>query len=249
MDILDVAFLIKSIPQLILEGVPVALIIVIVSTVTGFILGLAFTAVLVAKSRRHAKLLLIFKRIVTVFTGAVRGIPPVLLLFLIYFGVPQIAKGMGFIIDTTKVSNKFILVIVATALSVSSNASEMFRSAYNAVDVCQIEAAKSFGYNVFQRFIHVILPQGLVIILPNIGNMLNQEIQNSSLIYYVGVVDIMGKAKQINANVYNSKSIELYIAAAIIYWLMCFLVSKGIKWSEKKMSVGLTEIKSEVQMG
>ena len=227
MNSLDVSFLIKAIPQLVLEGVPVALVIVIAATALGGALGLLSAYTGVAQPAIY--------RVLNLFNGAVRGTPPVLLLFIIYFGLPQIVKGLGWKLDTTDIAVKFLLVILATALGVAANSSEMFRSAYNSLDSAQMEAGKSLGYNLFQRFIHIIMPQALAVILPNIGNMLIQEVQNSSLIYYVGVVDIMGKAKQINANVFNAKSIELYLAAAIVYWVLCFLISKGVRILEKKM--------------
>ena len=125
----------------------------------------------------------------------------------------------------------------------------MFRSAYNALDKGQIEAGKSLGYTTWQRFIHIILPQGLRVILPNIGNMIIQEVHNSSLIYYLGVVDIMGKAKQINANVFNAKSLELYVAAALIYWILCFIIGKLVRLSEKSMDKGNGKIGKGVTVG
>ncbi len=261
MNSFDLIFLLKSIPQMIIEGVPVALVIVVASTILGFGLGMLFAFINIVRPNtgrvydsRFRQLvhsagivaLNILKKFVRLFTGAVRGIPPVLLLFIVYFGLPQALKGVGVVVDTTDMAMKFLLVIIASAITVAGNASEMFRSAYHSIEVSQIEAGRSFGYNLFQRFWHIIMPQGLVAILPNIGNMLIQELQGSSLIYYVGVVDIMGKAKQINANVFNAKSIELYIAAAIIYWVLCFLISRGIRVFEKKIRKGTQVVRNEV---
>lgn len=257
MNSFDFVFFVEAIPPLIIEGVPVALLLTFLATVTGFGIGLLFAVVNIVQIRNyhtyHSRtekflhdirrcILLVIKRIVLVFTGAVRGTPPVLLLFIVYFGLPQVTKGFGMILDTTKISVKFALVILAVGTAVASNSCEMFRSAYNALDKGQIEAGKSLGYTTLQRFIHIILPQGLRVILPNIGNMIIQEVHNSSLIYYLGVVDIMGKAKQINANVFNAKSLELYVAAALIYWILCFIIGKLVRLSEKSMDKGTGKI-------
>lgn len=257
MNSFDFRFLIESMPQLIIEGLPVALLLTFSATAAGFAAGLLFAVINIVQIRDYTSyrnrtdkvihniskfLLRAVKTFITVFTGAIRGTPPVLLLFIVYFGLPQIAKSCGIIINTTKISVKFWLVIVAMGIMVASNASEMFRSSYNALDKGQIEVGKSFGYTMLQRFWHIILPQALCVILPNIGNMIIQEIHGSSLIYYLGVVDIMGKAKQINANVFNTKSLELYIAAAIIYWLLCFVVNKIIGIVEKRMNKGMKRL-------
>lgn len=261
MNSFDWIFLFESIPQMVIEGVPVAFVIVVASTILGFLLGMLFAFINTVRPNAgrlydsrfrqmiHSAgivLLSILKKCIRLFTGAVRGIPPVLLLFIVYFGLPQALRGTGLVIDTTDMVTKFLLVIIATAITVAGNASEMFRSAYYSIEPAQIEAGRSFGYNLFQRFWHIIMPQGLVAILPNIGNMLIQELQGSSLIYYVGVVDIMGKAKQINANVFNAKSIELYIAAAIIYWILCFLISRGVRILEKRTKNGAGLVGNEV---
>ena len=136
MNSFDFVFFVEAIPPLIIEGVPVALLLTFLATVVGFAIGLLFAVVNIVQIRDyhtyHSRtekflhdirrfILLVIKRIILVFTGAVRGTPPVLLLFIVYFGLPQVTKGFGLILDTTKISVKFALVILAVGTAVASN--------------------------------------------------------------------------------------------------------------------------------
>ena len=85
---------------------------------------------------------------------------------------------------------------------------------------------KAYGYTGWQQFQHVIVPQGLAIILPNLGSAVLSIIQATALVYTLGIFDILGKARQLDTNVSHVKTFEMYFAVAMIYWVLAILIQQ-----------------------
>lgn len=166
----------------------------------------------------------------------------IVLLFLVYYGIPAFAEGV-FGIYLQDVSTG-VFVVVTFSLQFAAMMSEVIRSSYLAIDKGQFEAAVSVGLTPFQAYRRIIFPQALVVALPNFGNGLISVLQEGALAYTIGFIDIVGKANLIIANNYGTHTLEIYIALAVIYWVLSISIEKLFAVLEKMLSKGKQTIKT-----
>jgi L-cystine transport system permease protein len=202
---------------------------VLFGTLLGFILA-------VAKIREGK----VAKKIAHGYTTALRCTPSIVLLFLIYYGIPAISKGFGISLDDV---DKVIFIVIAFALQFAAAMSEVIRTSYESVDKGQFEAAVSVGLSNIQAYITIVLPQAIVVALPNIGNSLLSLIKEGALAYTIGFIDVMGKASLIIAGNYNTHALEIYIALSIIYWAISIAIEQSFLALEKTLSKGTQIVK------
>jgi len=158
-----------------------------------------------------------------------RGIPTLVLIFLLYLGLPQLMKGIG--VDMGGIS-KTAYIIACLSLSTSANMAEMMRASYLSVNKGQKEAAYSVGMKPFTAFRRIIFPQALGVAIPMLGNNIIMLFKETSLAFTVGVIDILGKARAISAASYGTNRLEVYIATGLIFWAFCFILEKVTKFIE-----------------
>jgi L-cystine transport system permease protein len=109
--------------------------------------------------------------------------------------------------------------------------SEIIRPAYLSVGKDQQDAAKSIGMTNWQRLSRIIFPQVLPIALPSLTTALIDLLKDTSLLFLIGLVDLMGQADILISNSYGIYQVEVYVAIAFIYWGM----SSVIIWVNKKI--------------
>lgn len=178
------------------------------------------------------------------YSAVIRGTPFLVLLFVTYYGLPLALQYLG--VNMNQLAKSWFLLI-ALSMMAGSRLSDVFRSAYEAVDKGQIEASYSVGLTGWQAFKRIMLPQAAYISLPNMGNTLLGIMMETSLGYNIGVFDLMGQAKQINALSYGVHTMEVYVAVGLIYWGFSLLLDKGTNVLEKHMGrhyKALTQIKA-----
>lgn len=191
---------------------------------TSMALGLIFGTLLAAMKVCRIKIL---KTIANLFTTFIRCTPVIVLIFLAYYGLPVLFGLAG--IDINGVS-KIVFSIIALTMYASGTLSEIIRPAYLSVDKGQMEALTPA-----QAIRLIILPQVVYVALPNFGNMLIALIQESSLAYLIGVVDVMGQAKIIDNMSYGAHIIEVYFAVSLLYWLLSLVTGKCVDLLSGKM--------------
>lgn len=155
-----------------------------------------------------------------------------MLLFLIYYGLPELLNTFGVNIND---AGKGFFVITTFSLLFSASMAEVFRSAYEAVDRGQREAAVSIGLTEFQAFYWIILPQCVRVAIPNFTNALVKLMKEGSLAYTIGLIDIMGKGQLIVDQNHGSYSLEVYLALFVLYWILTLLIEKGAGLSEQRL--------------
>ena len=173
------------------------------------------------------------------YINIIRCTPSIVLLFIVYYGIPKIALGL-FDIDLN-FSSKIIYVIISLSLLYSATLSEVIRSAYLALGLAQYEAALSVGLSPWQAVWRIMIPQGLVIALPNLGNSLISLFKEGSLAFTIGLIDMMGAGNLIISRNYGAYSLETYIALAVIYWLLTIIIEQTFLRLEKHFSRGREE--------
>ena len=176
-----------------------------------------------------------------VWLSFIRSMPGILELFLAYFVLPGMLDKVG--IDTSDWSGT-TFVLIAMVFHYAPFISEILRPAYLSVDIGQHEAAASIGLTGFQTFVKIIAPQTLPVALPLLCNAAIDTVKDTSLLFTIGVIDLMGKADLIIADSYGMSKMEAYLTVAIYYWILTVGVIAIFRQWEKffkkyKLSTGI----------
>lgn len=211
-----------------LPFLPITVAMVVGSVFFGSLLGFILARAKVRKRRVPALL-------ADTYIAALRCTPPIVLLFIVFYGLPELLLPFGIDINTV---DKSIFVLVTFTLQFAATVSEVMRTAYESIDKGQLEAAVSIGMSNFQAFRRIMLPQSIAVALPNFGNSLINLMKDGSLAFTVGLIDMMGKGTLIISKNYGSYALETYIALAIIYWSLTILIEKSFGILERNLSRG-----------
>ncbi len=177
-----------------------------------FVLGLVI-AVLTALARIST--IRVFQIIARVYVSIIRGTPLLVQLFILFYGLPTI----GVVIDP------FPAAVIGFSLNVGAYASEVIRAAILSIPKGQWEAANTIGMTYAQSLRRVILPQASRVSIPPLSNTFISLVKDTSLASLILVTEMFRVAQQIAAT--NYEFLLLYGQAALIYWLVCFLLSIG----------------------
>lgn len=223
----DLSTIPSYIPK-IFKAFPVTVEILVFSLIFGLLIG-AVVAIGVLSKYKMAQ------SVANGYISFMRGIPTLVLIFLLYLGLPQVMAGIG--IDISDISkNQYI--IACLSLSASANMAEMMRTSYLAVEKGQREAAYSVGMKGGTAFRRIIFPQAFGIAIPTLGNNVIMLFKETSLAFTVGVVDLLGKARAISSASYGTNRLEVYIATGIIFWIICIILEKVSQVAEKAYTKG-----------
>src|SRR5699024_1598547 len=207
-----------------LRVIPITLLVVVVSAVFGFLLSVPVASIRIRKVP-------VLNLITDLYISFTRSIPILLQLFLFFFGIPVLLQLLGF--DVTNIS-AVTAAIVCLIIYNGAYMSEVIRPAYLAIEKGQHEAAESLGYTRFQKLTKIIIPQMTPIALPGLGNALIHLIHDSSLVFAIGVVDIMGLATIISSRSFGMQQVEVFLTVAFIYWGISFASEQLIRYLEKR---------------
>jgi L-cystine transport system permease protein len=226
---LNIDYMLKTL-VLALRGIPTTLGITLVS-----LLIAAPIAFFIAISKIYS--LKGVHQVTTVYTSFIRGTPIVLQILLIYSLLPSllnvIVKRIGLDFNVFDL-NPIIYACIIFSFNTSAGLSEIFRSSLLTINRGQMEAAYSVGMTTVQAYRRLIIPQALVVALPNICNLTINLIKGTSLAFLMTVKDITAIAKIEAAYGYNY--IESYIDIFIIYILICSLTQLLFTAIEKRVS-------------
>ena len=229
----DFFYLLEQIPKLV-PYLDVTFLVLILTLFFGTILGFVLAVWKLGKN-------LILRKLAYAFTTAMRCTPSIVLLFLVYYGLPALASILAF--DLNDLS-KIFFVVTAFSLSFGNVMSEIIRSSYLAVEKGQYEAAVSVGLTRFDAFRRIILPQAAVVALPNIINSILTLLKEGSLAYTIGLIDVMGKANLLIAMNYEAHALETLLALSFIYWSISIIIENANGLLEQKLSKGRTFLKT-----
>ncbi|WP_106767730.1 ABC transporter substrate-binding protein/permease [Paenibacillus faecalis] len=199
------------------KGVQYTLLISALGVVFGFILGLFLS--LMRMSGVH-----LLKFIATAYIEVMRGTPMLVQLFIIHYSLPI------FDIKFSPIQSG----ILTLSLNSAAYLAEIFRAGIQGVDRGQLEAARSLGMTKKKAMRHIILPQAFKGVLPAIGNEFVVVIKESSIVSMIGVMDIMYQAQILRGSTYAP--LNPLLVAAIIYFILTFVLSKLLGVWERKLS-------------
>ncbi len=223
---LNTEFMIEAFKASLL-GIPVTLAITAVSLMISIPLALLM-AVKKINSKGPVSLL------INGYVSIIRSTPMVLQILLLYSLLPSLLNYL--IRQVLKLDfNIFKIPAIYYAyavfsLNTTAILSEVFRSALLTVDKGQLEAGLSVGLGKFRTYMRIIIPQALVVALPNICNVTVGLLKSSSLAFLMTVQDITAIAKLKAAYAYNY--IEAYSVIFILYIILCTMVQLIFKYIE-----------------
>lgn len=174
------------------------------------------------------------KKIAQGFIFVMRCTPPIVLIFLVFYGLPEFLNW--WLAININDWSQSIFTVVAMSLLYSATLSEVFQSAYEAIPQGQTEAGLSIGLTSPQVLVRIVLPQALRVALPNVTNSILNLLKDIALAYTVGLVDIMGASNLLISRNIGNYSLETYTAAAILYWGLSLILTLLMQWWERELT-------------
>ena len=197
----------------------------------GFLFALIFTPLKLSKNK-------FLNFIANSYTTIIRGVPELLVIYLFFFGgagaVMFVASIFGYN-DYIEI-NAFFTGAFAIGIISGAYSTEVFRGAIQSIDKGQFEAANVLGLNKFRKFFKIILPQTLRLAIPNLSNVWQITLKDTSLISVTGLVEIMRQSYIAAGS--TRDPLFFYSFAAVLYLLLTFVSMKLINRLEVRYSRG-----------
>ena len=160
------------------------------------------------------------------YVELVRGIPLIVLLSVVYYGLPALGVTLG----------GFPSAVLALGLYSAAYTSEIVRGGLSSVPAGQLEAARSLGLSRVQSLRFVVLPQAWRVALPALGNEFVSLILGSSLASAVTLQELFAAGKYITNATY--RQFEVYAVLALVYFLLTFTLTRLLRGLERRLSRG-----------
>ncbi len=172
------------------------------------------------------------------YVSVFRGTPLLIQIYIIYNGLPQVGQhliavgqpafGKLFIMDAASAG------ILALSLNYGAYMTEIFRAGIQSISHGQREAAQALGMNGWQMMRRIILPQAVRVIIPDIGNQFIAMQKDSAQVSVMGIWEMTFRANRFARQ--DSKFMEMFLIAAIFYWLLTIVSSWAVGYLEKRMA-------------
>lgn len=184
-------------------SLPITLLLAVVSMAIALVLGMALAVVRFLKVP-------VLNQVAIAYISFFRGIPTVVQLFLIYFGLPQLIPSMSNL-------DAMGAAIIGFSLKEASYLAEIFRASLASVDRGQYEAGIASGLTATE-VLRVILPQAIHNAVPATGNIFISLLKETSVVFVLGLVDMFAEAKlEASATGYY---FQTYLVVGLAYWLL-----------------------------
>ena len=224
-----VGYLIKQYGSLFLRGTGNTLLIAIVGTILGFLLGLLVAILRTIDLGHHAPKwktipLKVLHGILAVYIEVFRGTPMIVQAMVIYYGTLQV-----FNLNMPRLFAAIFVISINTGAYMA----EIIRGGIISVDKGQTEAAHSIGLTHWQTMVSVVLPQAIRNIMPSIGNEFIINIKDSSVLNVISVTELFFQAKSAAGTYY--RYFETYFIVALIYLVLTFTITRILRAIERKM--------------
>ena len=210
-----------------LRGTGNTLLMAIIGTIAGFIIGLVIAIIRTVPVKENAggfkkAVLKIVNTILSVYVEVIRGTPMMVQALIIHYSlfVPLGMKPMA-------------SAIIIISVNTGAYMAEIVRGGIISVDKGQFEGAHAIGMSHFKTMFYVILPQAIRNIMPSIGNEFVVNIKDSSVLSVISITELMFAAKQ--AGGAYAQFVPSYVMCAVIYFILTFTVTRILRLLEKKM--------------
>ncbi|MBR5583851.1 MAG: amino acid ABC transporter permease [Lachnospiraceae bacterium] len=214
------------------EGLKVTLTVTFFSVLIGIVLGFIIALIRATYDRTGKKifqwdgfgdfLLWFFNLISKAYLTIIRGTPVVVQLLIIYF-----------VIFASVDVDKVIVAVIAFGINSAAYVAEIFRGGIMSIDIGQMEAGRSIGFNYAQTMLYIILPQAFKNVLPTLGNEFIVLLKETSVAGYIALQDLTKGGDVIRSRTYDA--FFPLISVAIIYLVMVMIFTKLVSMLERRL--------------
>ncbi len=166
----------------------------------------------------------VVRNLIKVYISIMRGTPLLLQIIIVYFG-PSYLFGVSW--------DRKAAAILAFILNYAAYFAEIFRAGIESMPKGQYEAAEILGFNKFQTFMRIILPQVIKRILPPMTNEIITLVKDTSLAQVVSYIEMFSVAKSLSA---AQSSIGPLLVAGVFYYVLNYLIAFLMEKAEKGLS-------------
>ena len=169
--------------------------------------------------------------IAMIFVDGIRGVPMIVLAYFIYFGIPYLLN------NTFKIGVTLSALQAGTiclALNCGAYMAEIIRAGIQAVDIGQMEAARSLGLPYWKSMRRVVLPQAIRMMIPSIINQFIITLKDTSILSVIGFPELVNRAKGVVANTFMS--FETWGIVAVMYLIVILALSRCAKILERRLN-------------
>lgn len=211
---MDFPYMLEILPE-VASYIPTTLVLAFVSMFFAVVIGL-----IVAFGRRSKNK--IISSISATYISVFRGVPTVVQLFIIYFGLPQLFPSMSNL-------SAMSAAIIGLSFKEASYLAEIFRAALDSVDSGKIEAGLSVGMKSWKIYQTVVIPQAVVNAVPGTLNVFISLVKESSIVFTLGATEVFASAKLI------ASSSMLYFETYVVVGFICWVIIVVISWLQGKL--------------
>ncbi len=206
----------RSLPYM-MGGIGYTVLITIIALAVGFLIGTPLALARVY-GKRSLNLLALG------YTVVLRGVPSLVVLFIAYY---VLASAVNL--------PPFLAGCAALGICSSAYQAEIFRGAIQAVSPGQMMAARALGMKRGQAIVNIILPQALRNAIPGWSNEAAVVVKDSSLVYAVGLAELMRRAQQVNGTLHQP--LLIFFITGAVYFLLTLATSRLLSWVERKTQI------------
>lgn len=224
----DVVNILTKYYPFLLRGVGYTMLIAMVGTVAGLVIGLATGVVRTCPLSKNPLVRLIQRLvngIIAVYVEVFRGTPMMVQAMVIYWGYAFATGGQ----QLPLVPSGILIVSINTGAYMA----EIVRGGIISVDKGQFEGAAAVGMTHWQTMLYIVLPQVMRNILPSVANEFVINIKDTSVLNVIGVTELYYFAGIIKRQ--NFQTFQTYFVVCVIYFILTFSVTRILRWIEQKM--------------
>ncbi len=203
---------------LILAGLGETLKLTLVVSITGLLLGIV--VFYLTLSRR-----IWVRRLIQGYISFFIGMPLIVLLFLMYYGLPQWGINLS----------PFTVAVIGFTFNVAAYNAAYMTTAYNGLDDIEIEAARAQGFNPLQTFRFIILPQVLRLSVPALTNQVIRNLKDSSVAFLIQYTEFFARVQELAST--NFQFFQAYLFAALVYLAFVSIIALAARYIEKRVII------------
>lgn len=203
---------------LILNGLVDTLHLALAISISGLLLGIVVFYLSISRNA-------VIQRITKSYMSFFIGMPLIVLLFLMYYGLPQWGIRMS----------PFTVAFIGFTLNVAAYNAAYLTTAYNGMDSTELEAAEAQGFNHGQVFRYITLPQVLRLSVPALTNQVIGNLKDSSVAFLIQYTEFFARVQELAAT--NFQFFKAYLFAALVYLVVVSLIVLVARAIEKKICI------------
>ena len=178
----------------------------------------------------------VVRTILRVYSDLIRGLPILVVIFLVFYGLPALDLNIGSFHINTNIG-RFQTATIAFTLFSAAHIGEIVRGALTAVPKGQTDAAKAIGLTFWQRLRYILLPQSIPVIVPPWTNTAAEIVKGTALVSLISMNDLFFSTRKIAER--TGEMMPLYLAAGVVYFIICFSISRSGVWISKRYQYGV----------